>query len=75
MKKYAGKIVTVIQFLIFLFWILSGLGEDGLNILKLSILPIPHIGNIIFFLIMFSVIYGLQKIKIRLNVGYKDFFK
>lgn len=66
-KKFFRYFLTVLQGLIIILWLLSGLGDDeGLNLQKLNILPIPNFGDILLFGIMALAIYGIQKLKAKL---------
>lgn len=69
LKKIVGYIITGAQVLFFIFWLLTGVNENGLDITKFNFAPIPNIGDMLIFGILVLIIVGLQKIKVKLGVG------
>lgn len=65
-------ILTGLQILVVVIWVILGWGNDGLDLRKFNILPIPVLSDMILFGVMAAVVYGIQKLKVRFGVG-EDF--
>lgn len=65
-------VLTGLQIAVVVTWAILGWGSDGLDLRKFNILPVPVLSDIILFGVMAAVVYGIQKLKVRLGVG-EDF--
>lgn len=70
--KFIRYVLTGLQVAIVVVWVILGFGNDGLDLRKFNILPIPVLSDVISFGIMAGLIYGVQKVKVKLGVG-EDF--